>query len=137
VTLSKDDLIKVLLGELKESERRGRHLPHRRTGQRRGGGERARRGDPRSLGRGALVDREPMANWTHSSRYVLLSDLRDALSLRTSFRKPCIWTRFARSVRKRALANGLIRPHLPWSGNARVIHGMQEATGSSPLSSTS
>jgi hypothetical protein len=34
------------------------------------------------------------------------------------------------------LANGLIRPHLPWSRNARVIHGMQEARGSSPLSST-
>ena len=75
MTLSEDDLIEVLLGELKESEREGAVI--------------YLTVEPVSAGEVvnvpgleihvpwdaalAFVDREPMANWSHSSRYVLLS----------------------------------------------------------------
>jgi hypothetical protein len=73
--LSEGDLIEVLLGELKEPEREGAVI--------------YLTVEPLSAGEVvnvpgleiqvpwdamlAFVDREPMANWTHSSRYVLLS----------------------------------------------------------------
>jgi hypothetical protein len=75
MTLSEDELIKVLLGELNESEREGAVI--------------YLTVEPVSAGEVvnvpgleihipwdaalAFVDREPMANWSHGSRYVLLS----------------------------------------------------------------
>jgi hypothetical protein len=79
--LSEDDLIEVLLRELKESEREGAVI--------------YLTVEPVSAGVAvnvpgleiqvhwdamlAFVDREPMANWSHSSRYVLLSRLTGEL----------------------------------------------------------
>lgn len=75
MTLGDDDLLDTLIGELGESERRGAvvyiAVEPVRAGQ-------------RVTAPGvaidvpwdavlAFVDREPMANWSHSARYVLLS----------------------------------------------------------------
>jgi hypothetical protein len=75
MTFSEDDLLGVLLGELEESEREGAVI--------------YLTVEPVSEGAAvivpgleihvpwdaalAFVDREPMANWSHSARYVLLS----------------------------------------------------------------
>jgi hypothetical protein len=49
----------------------------------------------------------------------------------------CRWQVLAGASRSsRQLACGLVRVHIAWSHDGRVIHGMQEVWGSNPHSST-